>query len=119
MGTTTGSTKYVTKEVSKTSWLAIPNGNQTNPESLSRYPDKTVQIFGTFGVGGSVNIEGSNDGGTTWAILHDSRGAANPLTITAAGIFAIAENPELIRANVTAGDGTTAINVIIVSRGSE
>lgn len=91
------------------------NADQSSSHSGSRLSDKTVQVLGTFGVGGSVNIEGSNDGGTTWAIINDTRGEGSPLTFTTADVRAINENPDLIRANVTAGDGTTSLTVIIVS----
>lgn len=91
------------------------NGNQSSNHSGSRLSDKTVQVLGVFGAAGSLNIEGSNDGGTTWAILNDSRGEGNPLTFTGADIRNINENPDLIRANVTAGDGTTNLSVIIIA----
>ena len=115
MATTQATGTWTGKRTHKWTCAAIPNGNQSSLHSGSRLSDKTVQVFGTFGVGGSINIEGSNDGGTTWHILNDSRGEGNPLTLTAADTRAINENPDLIRANVTAGDGTTALTVIIVS----
>lgn len=90
----------------------------SSTHSGSRLSDKTVQVLGTFGVGGVLSIEGSNDGGTTWNILNDTRGEGNPLTFNTAGgsdIRSINENPDLIRANCTAGDGATNLTVIIVS----
>jgi hypothetical protein len=104
------------------SWLALANGDiGVGPTgaatvSLPAYPDRTVQITGTFGSGGSVNVEGSNDGGTTWAVLTDPLG--NALTFTAAGMKQITELPDLVRVNVTAGDGTTALNAYISARGN-
>lgn len=74
--------------------------------------DKTVQVTGTFGAGGSVQIEGSNDGGATWHVLNDPQGTA--LVFTAAKTEAILENTQLIRPNVTAGDGTTLLNVLLI-----
>jgi hypothetical protein len=117
VGTTQGSGVWIGRRTHKWTCAAIPNGNQSSILSASRLSDKTVQIFGTLGVGGSINIEGSNDGGTTWGILNDTRGKGNPLTFTALPVapVTINENPEMIRANVTAGDGTSAFTVIIVS----
>ena len=116
MGTTQGSGVWIGRRTHKWTCTAIPNGNQSSVLGANRLSDKTVQVLGTFGAAGSINIEGSNDGGTTWGILNDSRGKGNPLTFTAAAPPAVInENPELIRANVTAGDGTTALTVIIVS----
>lgn len=97
-------------------WLAIPNGNQGSAAALNVYHDRTVQVLGTFGVGGSVSIQGSNDGGTTWVILNDPLG--NALTFTAAGLKPISALPHKIRPSVTAGDGTTAIDVWLHARGA-
>lgn len=101
--------------VVKVEWTGLLNGDTGRAEDLTRYPDKTAQVKGTFGAGGSVNIEGSNDGGTTFAILNDSRGEGNPLTLTATDLRLILENAGLIRPNVTAGDGTTNLTVTIIA----
>ncbi|GAA0586678.1 hypothetical protein ACFQH5_20250 [Halomonas salifodinae] len=74
--------------------------------------DRTVQATGTFGSGGTVVWEGSNDGGTTWATLKDRQG--NALSFTAAGLGAVDGITELARPRVTAGDGTTDINVSVL-----
>ncbi|MER9816494.1 hypothetical protein [Mesorhizobium sp. M0129] len=97
-------------------WLAIPNGNQGNAASLNVYQDRTVQVLGTFGAAGSVTIQGSNDGGTTWATLTDPLG--NALTFTTAGMKPISALPHKIRPTVTAGDGTTALDVWLHARGA-
>lgn len=72
----------------------------------------TVQVTGTFGVGGTVVIEGSNDG-TNYVTLNDAGGAA--LSLTAAGLKAIRELPAYIRPRVTAGDGTTSLTVTLAA----
>jgi hypothetical protein len=96
-------------------WLAIPNGNQGNAVALNVYQDRTVQVNGTFGTGGSVTIQGSNDDGANWVTLTDPLG--NALTFTTAGLKAIGGVPNKIRPSVTAGDGTTSINVWLHARG--
>lgn len=96
-------------------WLALANGDTGTPWTGGDYQDRSVQITGTFGSGGSVSIQGSNDGGTTWATLTDPLG--NALTFTAAGMKQITEIPYQIRPNVTAGDGTTALNIYLFARG--
>lgn len=109
---------WIARRISKTTWANLANGDTGVSDSSTGLSDKTVQVKGTFGVGANVNIEGSNDGGTTWSILNDSRGEGNPLSITTAigaDIRTILENPQLIRPNVTAGDGTTSLTVIIVA----
>lgn len=119
MATIAATGQWIGKGVHK--WTATPlaNGDQSTALTAPNLPDKTVQVTGTFGVGGSVQIEGSNDGGTTWHILNDTRGeTTGAMTFTAADTRQLLENPERIRANVTAGDGTTALTVRIVSSSS-
>jgi hypothetical protein len=77
------------------------------------YPDRSVQVAGTFGAGGTVVIQGSNDG-ANWATLTDQLG--NPLSFTTADIATIMEVARYIRPVVTAGDGTTSISVSILFR---
>jgi len=94
-------------------WTPLTTTNTDGTRvQLNRYPDKTIQVDGTFGAGGNVTIQGSNDG-TTWATLSDPQGTA--LVISGAGIKAISENPLYIRPLVAAGDGTTALNVRLLA----
>lgn len=81
------------------------------------FADMSVQVTGTFGVGGSVKIQGSNEATpTTWADLNDPQ--ANALAFTAAKIEQVLEMPRWIRPLVTAGDGTTSLTVILWARRS-
>ena len=91
------------------SWT-LANGESGAALFLPPFSDKTVQVGGTFGVGGSVTIEGSLDG-TNYIALTDPQG--NALTKTAAAIEAVSEAVPYVRPRVTAGDGTTAITVLI------
>jgi hypothetical protein len=77
------------------------------------WSDRSVQIQGTFGTGGSVSIEGSNDG-TNYQLLTDPQG--NDITKTAADLEQITEITRYIRPRVTAGDGTTSLTVTIYAR---
>ena len=97
-------------------WTGMTTGDVGAGVAYSDYRDRTVQILGTFG-GATVTIEGSNDGGTTWATLTDQGG--NNLTFTAAGIKHVQQLTEYIRPTVTAGDGTTALTVYVFFRGRE
>lgn len=116
MATIQGVHVWIAKGVLKSTWASLLNGDVGSPLDAPNLPDKTVQIKGTFGTGGSINIEGSNDGGTTNHILNDSRGEGNPLTLTLADTRTINENPAQIRPNVTAGDANTSLTVIIISQ---
>jgi hypothetical protein len=102
---------------SKVSWTPLANGDSGSAVDLNDYRDRSVQVLGTFGTGGSVTLQGSNDGGTTWATLTD-QGGTN-LTFTAAGIKHVQQLTEYIRPIVTAGDGTTALTVYVFMRGRE
>lgn len=87
-------------------WSALANGDDGTPWEHADYGDRTVHFTGTFGAGGSVTFQGSNDG-TNWFALTDPQG--NAITKTAAGIEVVSENPRFVRPIVTAGDGTTAL----------
>lgn len=101
----------------KVVWTPLANGDSGSAVDLNDYRDRSIQVLGTFGTGGSVTLQGSNDGGTTWATLTDQGG--NNLTFTAAGIKHIQQLTEYIRPTVTAGDGTTALTVYVFMRGRE
>jgi len=73
----------------------------------------TIQANGTFGVGGTVVLQGSNDG-ALWTTLTDLGGAA--ISFTAAGLKSVREAPPFMRPFVTGGDGTTSLTLIIALR---
>lgn len=102
-------------------WTAVPNADYGIPVKISGAPDKCVQIFGTFGASGSITLEGSNDprvesdiANSVWFPLTDPQGGA--LTKTSAAGEQLLENPVYIRPRVTAGDGTTALTVILCAK---
>lgn len=98
----------------KYTWAGLGNGDTGNPFGARLFADRSVQVVGTFGSGGQMNLEGSNDGGTSWSTLTDPQG--NALEMTDTTIEAILEYTELIRPNVTAGDGSTDLTIHIVAR---
>lgn len=87
--------------------------------------DKCIQVYGTFGAAGNAKMRGSNNqiydtakgalsGGSapTWATLNDPQ--ANALDFTAAKIEGVLENPNAISPQISAGDGTTSLTVVMV-----
>src|SRR5437899_12821646 len=114
--------KQPTKGVLIVKWI-LANGDTGLPFIDGQYPDKSVQIYGTFGAAGSVKIEGSDEApqtienptpvAPTWFTLRDPRAGTNLLVFTAADGQEILENVTQIRPNVTAGDGTTSIKVVM------
>lgn len=105
---------WIQKRVSQTIWTGLLNGDTGLPQTGASLPDKSVQVSGTFGAGGTVAIRGSNDQ-NTWFTLTDPQG--NALSFTAAGMEQISENPRYMRPEVTAGDGSTSLTVTCISRG--
>lgn len=99
-------------------WANMANGDTGEPLSFAGHADKTVQVFGTFGTGGSITFEGSNDSrvvddpdNAVWFSLSDPY--AMPLTMTSADGELVVANPRYTRPRVTAGDGTTSLTVIL------
>lgn len=109
-----GAGDFISKGVYKISWTTLTNGDSGSPTDGAGHSDKTVQVLGTFGASGQCDIEGSNDGGTTWHVLNDTQG--NALNITTAQAVQILEAPALIRPNISNGDGTTDLDVHLVAR---
>lgn len=100
-------------------WTGLTNATSDTgaPLTLPEYADRSVQVKGTFGAGGTVVIEGSNDRKAdtpTYATLNDPNG--NALSITAAKIEQVLESTYLIRPRISGGDGTTDLTVTIMVR---
>lgn len=95
------------------SWTPLLNGDVGDQAEFPGASFRTAQITGTFGTGGTIQIQGSNDG-TNWVVLTDPQG--NAITKTAAGIEIVEEVTRYIRPAVTAGDGTTSLTVTLLLR---
>jgi hypothetical protein len=94
-------------------WSGLLNGDSGAPIDWGNFMDRSAQVKGTFGAGGSVTMEGSNDG-STFNPLSDPRG--NGLAITTAKLEQVEDVSYQIRPNVTAGDGTTNLTVVLFAR---
>lgn len=94
-------------------WSGLLNGDTGTRVNLTDYPDRTVQFGGTFGAGGTVVFEGTNDG-VNWITLTDPQG--NALSKTTAAMESVTETPRYVRPAVTGGDGTTNLTVTLFAR---
>lgn len=94
-------------------WASMANGDTGAPAKFPQHADRTIQVTGTFGAGGNLRWQGSNDE-TNYATLNDPQG--NALDITSAKIEAVSELTLIARPNVTAGDGTTSLTVTMLAR---
>lgn len=93
---------------------SMANGDNTASVSTLGFDEGTVITTGTFGVGGSVAVEGSVDN-ANWYALPGISGAV--IAVTAAGAVIVPWlGSRFIRAHVTAGDGTTALIASILLR---
>lgn len=102
--------------VIRRSWALLTNTNTTGePFPFASWVDRSVQVTGTFGAGGTLRWEGSNDG-TNYYALTDPQG--NALDFTTAKIESVIEICALARPRVTAGDGTTSLTCTLVARNS-
>ncbi len=93
--------------------LTTTNANGSALLATRDSGDNTVQVTGTFGVGGTIVLQGSVDG-TNWYTLNNLAGSA--VSFTAAGLSGVAEAPPYIRPFITGGDGTTSLTVVLVKR---
>ena len=100
-------------------WPNLRNNDTGQWVRAARFSDKTVQVIvEAAGAGDAVTMEGSPDGGTTAGELHDPQGGLLSAVLVGATITdpeVISESPESIRPNITAGDGTTDLTVVITA----
>ncbi len=102
-----------TGETLAVSWPDLANGDSGAAVTYGSFADRSVQVTGTFGAGGTLLVEGSNDGAAYYT-LTSPLGTA--LSITAAGIYMVAEPVKYVRPRVSAGDGTTELTATLFAR---
>lgn len=108
-----GRTSY--EGIVKIRWAGLLITDDGAPAGFAQSADRSIQVLGTFGAGGTVVIEGSLDG-VNWETLTDPQGNNLSFTGTSKKLEAISEMTEFIRPRVTAGDGTTNLTVILLAR---
>lgn len=91
-------------------WTPLLNTDDGSPATFIGSGDRTFQVQGTFGVGGTIIVEGSLDG-TNWFQLRDP--THTTISFTAAGIRSVLENVPFFRPRVTGGDGTTTLTALL------
>lgn len=99
----------------KTTWTGLSTSDRNGDAAdLNGARFVTIQLKGNFSGTPTVNIQGSNDGGTTWANLkgldHTEIGA------TGAAIVEIEAHPLQVRPSLSSGDASTDIDVIMSVR---
>lgn len=114
MATVSHTQTFLAKGAVLATWAELANGDDGTDFANVLLSRKTVQVVGTFGEGGTVVLQGSNDG-TNYVTLTDADGG--DISFDAAGMVDIRENPRFVRPDVTAGDGTTELTVLLVAKG--
>lgn len=98
------------------SWPTMANGDTGQPYVAPHFHDASVHAYGTPGAGLNVRIQGTNEvaaAPSNWATLNDATQTA--LNMSSLPILRqILENPYQVRPNITAGDGTTSVTVVIL-----
>lgn len=91
--------------------VVLQAGDTSDQLTTPDYPDKTIQLSGTFG-DSVVNVVGSNlEAGTPTFVLHQAHAPATTFSALAAAVGAtVIENPRIIIANA---DGTTGEDLIV------
>lgn len=101
------------KEFLLVSWENLQNGDDGEPFILSQYADRSVHVMGTFGVGGTVELQGSNNT-TDYIQLTDNLG--NGLSFTTPTLRQVMEIVGSVKPSVTDGDGSTSISIYMLVR---
>jgi len=113
MAVKTPTIELIGERTIRVTWTGLALNDTGAPIDYPVYIDRSVQVKGTFGTGGAVTIEGSNDD-ATFNSLSDPRG--NALTVNTAKLEQVEDVSKSIRPNVTAGDGTTNLTVVLFAR---
>lgn len=96
-------------------WTGLLNGDTGAPVNYPEYPDRSIQFLGTFGAGGSIQLEGTNDvTPANYQLMADPQGT--DIVKTAADLETVLDVAALMRPNVTAGDGATSLTAIMFAR---
>lgn len=112
MSVINGKTVAKQQGVLQTTWTPLGAADTGTPEELSRYPDKSVQIDGTFG-GATAVLEGSDDG-VTYFTVKDVYGTA--VSSAVAARFDIRDVAYFLRPRTSGGGGGSAVAVTLTSR---
>ena len=94
-------------------WTGLQATDTGAPFMFAYQNDRTVRVFGTFGAGGTVLIEGSLETTpTSYDTLDDPNG--NALSFSASRTESIQQNVTSIRPRVSAGDANTLLDVYLL-----
>ena len=99
--------------MSVVTWSGITTGAICAPVSLAHWSDRSVQIDGVFGSGGTVTVNGSNNNVTYYGLNDPS---LTPISKTSGGISQILEITAYVYPVITSGDSNTLLTVTMLCR---
>jgi len=115
MATITGVQSAINNSAQQVLWETITTTNNVGSGiELSSHADRSFHAVGNFGTGGTIDIEGSNDG-TNWALLKDPFGTDLQLT-SAAPLASLTEATRYVRPSLSAGTGGVDLDVYMYAR---
>lgn len=100
------------------SWVGLANSDYGQALSVPALADRSIHLLGALGTGGAATIYGTNKPDpnlatdTDWSILNDPQ--ANPLVMSVLKVESVMEPTLWIRPKITAGDGSTLLNLYLV-----
>jgi len=108
--------QLVAPGIVRTVWSNMANGDIGAISDYPGFADRNFQVSGTFGAGGEVTMQGSNEppANDKWFTLSNMADSA--LVVTTAGGKMIQENTLYIRPKITGGDGTTSLTITLIAR---
>lgn len=102
MATTVAKIASDNNRIVTVTWAALTEADTGAAVAVAHLRDKCIQVTGTFG-GGTFILEGSNDGGVTYAPITDLATVGTAISFTVTGVKSLRENMGLIRPRATAG----------------
>jgi hypothetical protein len=102
------------------SWSPITTANNDGQRfEMPGSADRSVQVFGTFGAGGTITFQGSNElVPAAWVTLAAAGDPAEDMTFSAADMKQLLESTRWVRPLLSGGDGTTSLTVLMLARRS-
>lgn len=98
-------------------WASVKNGDTCAPYTSTpsvASADRSLQVEGVWGSGGSAQLEGSNDQ-TNFEILHDVQ--LNTIIMSGNGIKQVLDKTYQTQPHITNGDANTLLNFTLYLSG--
>ena len=106
----------VSGKVHRFTWTSLLNGDDGEAISIPGAADMTVQVFGAFGTGGIIILEGSCEESPPSNYFQMRDQGDNLISFVEDNGESVGPIAAFIRPRVTAGDGSTDLTMILLAR---